>query len=132
MIVILTIFFFFFLVYTTSLVWFGGQFWHQVVPAPSRSQLRGIELWSSLLNSTSITIEPTNDWLLFKDLKSNPEILFSICHLYYIHYEIPTEFFRAFSIIIAYVAFNQSFSCLGVIQSFQLKVCCSNPTDNNN
>jgi hypothetical protein len=21
-------------------IWFGGQFWHQVVPAPSRSQLR--------------------------------------------------------------------------------------------
>jgi hypothetical protein len=39
-----------------------GQFWHQIVPTPYRSQLRSIELWSSLLSSTSITTEPTNDW----------------------------------------------------------------------
>jgi hypothetical protein len=29
-----TLFYFlFFLVFTTSLIWFGGQFWHQVVPS---------------------------------------------------------------------------------------------------
>jgi hypothetical protein len=33
----------FFLVFTTSLIWFGDQFWHEVVPASFRSQLRGIE-----------------------------------------------------------------------------------------
>jgi hypothetical protein len=30
---------FFFLAFTTNLIWFGGQFCHQVVSAPSRSQL---------------------------------------------------------------------------------------------
>jgi hypothetical protein len=35
--IISTIFFSF----TTTLIWFGSQFWHQVVSAPSRSQLWG-------------------------------------------------------------------------------------------
>ncbi|PNY04544.1 FAM91A1-like protein [Trifolium pratense] len=43
------------------LIWFGGQFWHQVVPAPSRSQLRGIESRSSLPSPAPITTRPTND-----------------------------------------------------------------------
>jgi hypothetical protein len=36
------------------LIWFGGQFRHQIVPAPSRLQLRGIELWSSRSQLQSI------------------------------------------------------------------------------
>jgi hypothetical protein len=32
----------------------------------------------------------------------------SMTNLYYIYYEIPTELYRAFSIVIAYVAFNWS------------------------
>jgi hypothetical protein len=34
---------FFFFAFTIGLIWFGRQFCHQVVPAPSRLQLRGIE-----------------------------------------------------------------------------------------
>jgi hypothetical protein len=49
-------------VFIIYLIWFVGQFWHQVVPGLSRSQLREIKLWSSLPNSTPITTEPTNDW----------------------------------------------------------------------
>jgi hypothetical protein len=55
----------FYLAFITSLIWFGRQFWHQVVPAPSRSRLQGIEPWSYLPNSASITTEPTKDWLSF-------------------------------------------------------------------
>jgi hypothetical protein len=33
----------FFFAFTIGLIWFGRQFCHQVVPAPSRLQLRGIE-----------------------------------------------------------------------------------------
>jgi hypothetical protein len=61
----------FFLVFTTNLIWFEGQFWHQVVPAPFRSQLRGIEPWSSLPSSTSITTEQTNDWYLHRHFVSS-------------------------------------------------------------
>jgi hypothetical protein len=57
-----TIFYFFF-AFTISLIWFGGQFWHQVVSALSRSQLRRIEPWSSRPSSISITTKLTNDWL---------------------------------------------------------------------
>jgi hypothetical protein len=35
-----------------------------VISAPSRTQLRGIELWSSLPSSTSITTRSTNNWLI--------------------------------------------------------------------
>jgi hypothetical protein len=34
-------YFVFFFAFTTNLIRFGGQFLHQVVPDPSRSQLRG-------------------------------------------------------------------------------------------
>jgi hypothetical protein len=56
---------FIFLTFTTNLIWFESQFWHQVVPAFCRSQLPGIKLWSSLLSSTSITTEPTNYWYYY-------------------------------------------------------------------
>jgi hypothetical protein len=44
-----------------QLIWFGGQFCHQIVSASSRSQLRRIELWFSLPSSALITTELTND-----------------------------------------------------------------------
>jgi hypothetical protein len=34
-----SLFFFFF---TTSLIWFGGQFWYQVVPVPSDRSCGGL------------------------------------------------------------------------------------------
>jgi hypothetical protein len=61
-------FLFYFVVYTTSWIWFGCQFWHHVVPAPFRSQLWGIEPSSSLPSSASITTELTNNWYKFKYL----------------------------------------------------------------
>jgi hypothetical protein len=53
-----------------NLVW-GGQFWYQVVPAPSRSQLQGIEPWNSLPNSAPITTELTDDWYWKHVLRHN-------------------------------------------------------------
>jgi hypothetical protein len=49
----------------------GGQFWYQVVPAPSRSQLQGIEPWTSLPNSAPITTELTDDWYWKHVLRHN-------------------------------------------------------------
>jgi hypothetical protein len=37
---------------------------HQMVSALSRLQLRGIDPWSSLPSSASITTEPINNWFM--------------------------------------------------------------------
>jgi hypothetical protein len=40
--------------FTASLIWFGSQFWYQVVSDSSRSQLWGVEPWFSLPNSALV------------------------------------------------------------------------------
>jgi hypothetical protein len=50
-------------------IWFGDRLWHQVVIVSSESQLRWVELWSSLPSPTSITTGTINDLLHIHKLR---------------------------------------------------------------